>query len=236
MGALGGWTGRWRKPREPTPIQSSDVREQRRPVAYDERVAWAHLLGREDVLIVGTETTGVGEHAEVVEVALIDTTGEGRYFALSLPAGGIAAQATKAHGWTPRTLREAGARHWPEVHDELLDTLRSTKVVLGWNVGFDQRMLFQTAERHQRQLPRLQWRDVMRDYAAIRGGGPRHRLEDAAKREGVARADHTTGGDCEAVLGIMRAVVEGPTVSAGKGDRAAAAPRCPGPGSGSATP
>lgn len=211
MGALGRWLrGRWRKPREPSRIQSSDVREQRRPVAHDKRAEWVNLLDREDVLIVGVETTGVGENAEVIEVALIDTTGEGRYYALSLPVGRIAPEATKAHGWTPRTLREAGARHWPEVHDEFVDTLRSARVVLGWNVGFDQRMLFQTTERHQRQLPQLRWHDAMRDYAAVRGGR-RHRLEDAAKREGVAHEDHTTGGDCEVVLGIMRAVVEGLT-------------------------
>ena len=209
MGAFGRWLmGRWRKPREPVRIQSSDVREHRRPAAHDPREAWANLLDREDVLIVTTETTEVGESAEVIEVALIDTTGQGRYYTLSLPVGRIAPEATRAHGWTPRTLREAGARHWPEVHDEFVDTLRSAKVVLGWNVDFDQRMLFQTVERHQRQLPRPRWHDVMRDYASIRGGR-RHRLEDAAKREGVSHEDHTTGGDCEAVLGIMRAVANG---------------------------
>ena len=209
VGAFGNWLmGRWRAPRELMRVQSSDFRERRRAVAHDERETWANLLHRKDVLIVATETTGVGENAEVIEVALIDTTGEGRYYALSLPVGRIAPEATRAHGWTPRTLREAGARHWPEVHDELVGTLRSAKVVLGWNVSFDQRVLFQTAERHQRQLPRLRWRDVMRDYAAIRGGR-RHRLEDAANREGAAHKEYTTGGYCEAVFAIMRAVVEG---------------------------
>ena len=211
MTTLGSWLmGRWREPRKLTPIQSTDFREQRRPVAHDAREAWTHQLDREDVVIVATETTGVDENAEVIEVALIDTTGEGRYYTLSLPVGRIAPEATKAHGWTARTLREAGARHWPEVHDEFVGTLRSTRVVLGWNVSFDQRMLFQTAERHQRQLPRLRWHDVMRDYASVRGGR-RHRLEDAAKREGVAHEERTTGGDCEVVLGIMRAMVDART-------------------------
>ena len=211
MGELRSWLmGRWREPRETVHIQSSDIREQKRPVAHDERETWANLLHREDVLIVATETTGVGESAEVIEVALIDTTGRRRYHALSLPMGPIAPETTKAHGWTRCTLREAGARQWPAVHDEFVGTLRSAKVVLGWNVSFDQRMLFQTTERHQRQLPRLRWHDVMGDYAAIRGGW-RHRLEDAAKREGVAHEEHATGGDCEVVLGIMRAMVDGPT-------------------------
>lgn len=111
MSALGRWMGRWRGPREPPRIQSSDTRKWRRPTAYDERAAWTNFLDRENVLIVATATTGVDLNTEVIEVALIDTTGEGRYYALSLPAGRICPKTTRAHGWTRRPLRKAGARH-----------------------------------------------------------------------------------------------------------------------------
>ena len=40
-------------------------------------VPWDELVEREDVLILDTETTGSGERAEIIEIALIDTTRQG---------------------------------------------------------------------------------------------------------------------------------------------------------------
>ena len=50
------------------------------------RPTWAALLDRTDVLILDTETTGLGGRAEVIEVAMIDTTGTVRFEALSICA------------------------------------------------------------------------------------------------------------------------------------------------------
>ena len=40
---------------------------------------WAIWLDRPDVLIIDTETTGLGNKAEVIEVAVLDTTGAIRF-------------------------------------------------------------------------------------------------------------------------------------------------------------
>ena len=40
---------------------------------------WGGLPGREDVLVLLTETTGLRQYDAIVEVAVIDTTGETRF-------------------------------------------------------------------------------------------------------------------------------------------------------------
>lgn len=81
---------------------------------------WAELLDRLDVLIIDTETTGLGERAEVIEVAALDTTGALRFHALSLPEKPIPRDASGIHGLTRRKLRAEGARPWPKVHGDLV--------------------------------------------------------------------------------------------------------------------
>ena len=50
---------------------------------------WKSLLDRRDVLIVDTETTGLDSTAEIIEIAMLDTTGKPRFEALALPAGRV---------------------------------------------------------------------------------------------------------------------------------------------------
>ena len=189
--------------------------EQRRAMGYD--VAsdvsreWRALLDRSDVLILDTETTGLGNRAEVIEVAVLDTTGAVWCEALVMPEGRIPRDATAVHGLTRAALRAGGARPWPEVHAELLDVLDGAAVVLAWNAAFDRRLLAQTAARHGLNLPRMPWRDLLTDYREHHGEAPakgRHTLSRAVERE-WAHVDgpaHRAEGDCRRVLAVMRAV------------------------------
>ena len=111
------------------------------------------LLGRDDTLIVDTETTGVGAHAEVIEVVAIDTTGALRLSALSIPVGPIAHESWEIHGLSLHALHAEGARPWPEVHDELAAVLGRAQRVLAWRADFDARVLRQTAAVHNLAAP-----------------------------------------------------------------------------------
>ena len=158
---------------------------------------WHAVLGRKDFLILDTETTGLDETAEVVEVAVIDTTGALRLSELVLPEGRIPAAASKIHGLTLSKLRKEGARSFPEVHAELVPLLRAAKGVLGWNVRFDKDMLAQTAKRHDLvpRLPRVTWLDLMAGYKAM-NPFESARLDNAVKKEcpGLKEAAHRGGG------------------------------------------
>jgi len=53
-----------------------------------------------NALILDTETTGLDEHAEIVEIAVIDCTGAVLLDTLVRPAGPIPAEAVEIHGIT----------------------------------------------------------------------------------------------------------------------------------------
>ena len=174
---------------------------------------WRALLDRPDVVIVDTETTGLGDRAEVIEVAVLDTTGAVRFEALSLPQGRIPRDASDIHGLTRAILKAEGARPWPDVHSKLAAVLDGAAVVLAWNAEFDARLLVQTASRHGLTFPKVQIRDALTDYREIRREAPargRHKLTAVMRREG-AKVDgpaHRATADCRAVLAVVRAVVE----------------------------
>ena len=91
---------------------------------------WKQLLNRQDVLIVDTETTGVGEHSEILDIALIDTFGNVVYDEPIMPRGPVTLAASLLHGLTRKTLHELGARPWPKAHSEVEAAIRGANVLL----------------------------------------------------------------------------------------------------------
>ena len=169
---------------------------------------WKELLNRRDVLILDTETTARNADLawldpEVMEVAVIDTTGRLRYRSYSstvMPLDKMSNR--KAH------VVSKGSP-WTEVHIKLYEVLRDASVVLAWNAGFDRSRLIQTSDRYNLNTPPLPWRDALADYRRLRPGGS-HSLAHALDREGVRENIdgplHWARYDCLAVLEVMRAV------------------------------
>ena len=74
---------------------------------------WARdLLNRSDVLILDSETTGLGGTAELVELAIIDTTGKVLFDELIKPTVSVPLDASRIHGITDSVLRKARANTW----------------------------------------------------------------------------------------------------------------------------
>ena len=180
----------------PIPVQEAKVSCQ-----------WACLLNRSDVLIIDTETTGLDGRAEILEIAILDTTGATRFHSLCLPQGRITSGAADLHGFTRQALKAARAPAWPEIHEEVTQLLSRAAVVLAWNSPFDSRMLEQTTTRYGLAMPALRWRDLLADYKSMRPQG-RHSLPIAAEREEAPAGEaHRAEGDCQTVLAVMHAVV-----------------------------
>lgn len=191
------------------------------------------LLNRTDVLILDTETTGYTEKSEIVEIAIIDTTGAVRLNELVLPQqAGVPAKAVEIHGLSKPKLRALGARPWPEVHEEVCNLISGCERLIVYNLEFDIRLLEQTAARYGLLFPPTGPAAdcLMKAYAELRrvptdwGRGYKwHKLEDALRFEGGRVVQtHRALDDCRMVLELLRLmanridrVLDGP--NSGKG-------------------
>ncbi|MDI3339402.1 MAG: 3'-5' exonuclease [Sphaerobacter sp.] len=178
-------------------------------------VRWAaEMLRRDDVLFLDTETTGLDEQAEIVEIAAVDARGTVLLDTLVRPRRPIPVEARAVHGISDAMV--AAAPTWPAVQAELARLLRTHPRVVIYNAAFDRRMLAQTARGYRLPPLEAEWHCAMLRYAAFaeerhpRSGDYRwHRLEHAAAALGVAPPTHRALGDvrtCWAVVAAMAAL------------------------------
>lgn len=176
---------------------------------------WLEALFAQGFVVLDTETTGLGAHAEIIEIAALDASGEVLLESRVWPRGGrVPAASTRVHGFTIADLK--GAPTWPELLLELERSLAGRRI-LAWNAPFDERMAQQTS-RLWGLAPRLpRFECAMRGYARVRGvSSLSMRLERAAEVERVLAApqQHRSLGDCQLVLAVLKRSLEARTVPA----------------------
>jgi DNA polymerase-3 subunit epsilon len=175
-----------------------------------------------NALILDTETTGLGDDAEVVEIALIDCAGNVLLDTLVRPSGPVPAEAVGIHGITDAMLADAPT--WSEIHGRFCDLVAGRQVVI-YSREFDARVISQTARRYGLQAPQcfdLALDDnavhcAMQAYAELHGewneqkGRYRwQKLSTAAQQQGVKVENaHRALGDCLMTLGVVRAMANG---------------------------
>lgn len=177
---------------------------------------WMGCRSRDDAVILDTETTGLTDDSEIVDIAIINMSGDVLLDTWVMPKGPIPRDASDSHGITLEKLRKAGALPWPAHHNTVQSLLDEASEIVIYNAEFDTRILDQTARIHglELQLPKHKVRCAMLDYAQFRGevgryGGFRwHKLIDAFERETGMRAfeGHVARADCSMVLALMAAV------------------------------
>ena len=110
------------------------------------QLPWDELVEREDILILDTETTGRGQRAKIIEIAMIDTIGKMRFQSLCRPERPIPKPAMRVHKITNRMV--ADAKKWADIHGTIKTLFNQAEYVLAWNADFDERMLKQTTKRY----------------------------------------------------------------------------------------
>lgn len=166
----------------------------------------------DNCLILDTETTGLGDDAEVVEISVIDATGQIVFNSLIRPTAPIPAEATAIHGISNADVADAPS--WAEVHQAFCQAVTDRTVVI-YNADYDVRLLCQTAERHGLSMPLLNTPCAMLMYAEFygeqgsRGGYRWQRLSNAARQCGVEVVGaHRATADCIMTLGVIRYMAE----------------------------
>lgn len=169
-------------------------------------------------LILDTETTGLGEDAEIVEIALIDTAGEILLNTLVKPRSVIPDSAIAIHGITNELVADAPS--WPDVYSKFYQLISGRKIVV-YNSDYDTRLLDQTNDdwglTEPSYIERPEFECAMLAYAEFygqkseRGGYKWQKLTAAAEQQDVIieGAPHRALSDCQTTLGLLVSMVTG---------------------------
>lgn len=152
-------------------------------------IAQARL--KENIIYLDTETTGIDRNAEIVEIAIIDQSGNSLFQSLVRPSIPIPQEASKIHGITDEMVQTSLSwpALWPSVRPYLLG-----QIIAGYNIDYDLRLMQQSYERY-----RLPWRDhfssldIMQLFSAYYGEWDAarqklrwFRLEEAGRLLGIS--------------------------------------------------
>jgi DNA polymerase III subunit epsilon len=163
-------------------------------------------------VILDTETTGLNNTAEIVEISLIDSQGNVLLDTLVKPKRKMRSdnKAVAIHGITNEMLENAPK--WDAIHDTFCNLIKGKRVVI-YNAKYDVRLLEQTADKYGLTIPEFEPECVMMIYGAWEGtknqydaGYKWHKLDDAVRTLGVKvqGKPHRALTDCLMTLGVLQ--------------------------------
>jgi len=169
-------------------------------------------MNSESVVLLDTETSGLDDRAEIIEISLIDNQGVTLLDTLVRPVSPIPAAATEIHGICDADVQNAPS--WADIHDEFERIVAGKKVII-YNADYDVRLLAQTSALHGLPAPSFDSDCAMDLYAhwygeeGYRGTYRWKSLLFAAEQCGVVRAGaHRSLVDCEMTLGVINTIAQ----------------------------
>lgn len=156
-----------------------------------QQVAQEILAAENPPVFLDTETTGLSENCEVIEVAMVQEAME--HTRLFIPTSEMELGAIKTHGYTLAYLYRNGTKFNAAHHEDIINTIDGA-VVCAYNAPFDQRLLNQTCVRNGYPEFDFEWFDVME--LATRHWGPKHGVFEKCKLRSLSLAE------CCEIIGV----------------------------------
>ncbi|NWJ82554.1 3'-5' exonuclease, partial [Enterobacter sp. SECR19-1250] len=171
----------------------------------------AHTWLSHKPLFLDTETTGLGNHAEALEIGLTEADGSVVFATRLKPTVAIEPQATSVHGIVEQAL--TGEPSWPDVAEHLRHIIASRPLII-FNAEFDTRILKQTAAAHgdpAEWLSGLAVHCAMKLAAGYFGATNRYgtiSLADAASQAALDQEDraHSAVADARMTARVVSAI------------------------------
>ena len=177
-------------------------------------IHWARNLLAHPFYVLDTETTGLGDEDEIVQIGIVDRDGVVLMNQMIKPTIPIGRGATAVHGISDRDVADAPI--FTRIYIEL-SALLAGQVAVAYNMDFDWRMLQQTAARYRLPDLRIGKRDcAMKQYARFKGARKSdgrkyiwHKLAAAARQEGIQiRRAHDALDDARMTLALIHKMAE----------------------------
>lgn len=173
-------------------------------------IQWAQNLMARGFYVLDTETTGLGERDEIIQIGIVDAGGNAVLDQLIRPSMPIPPGAARVHGITDDDV--INSPMFSSLYIKL-SSLLAGETVIAYNMDFDWRMLQQTVARYRLPSIRIGKRDcAMKQYAKFKGkrsgqgrGYVWHKLTSALAQERIAVGDaHNALGDALMTLELVR--------------------------------
>lgn len=177
-----------------------------------EVIRWAQeMMKNENVLIIDTETTGLDDCDEIIQLAILDVRGRVHFHKFFQPMTTISDEALSVHGITGQKL--AAAPCFADFYERLRDILRDRDIV-AYNAEFDRRMIEQTCRKNELEpFDQVTWHCLMEKYAFFHGKRRKdgtyiaQTLKSACKQQSLCiKEAHDAVKDCLAALELMKAI------------------------------
>jgi DNA polymerase-3 subunit epsilon len=174
-------------------------------------IEWARgLMDDPRTVYLDTETTGLGDDDEVVDLAVVGWDGTVLIDTLVRPKRQIPPDATNIHHLTDHDVRFAPS--WCEVYPRLCNTIAGKRVVV-YNAAYDFKIISGCCRHDGLPMPLAPWDCAMHAYARYRGEVNRrsgqfrwHKLEHACQAFGISAGGHRALGDAHACRAVVAAM------------------------------
>lgn len=143
-----------------------------------------------------TETTGLWDEAEIVEILILRGDGETLLDTLVKPKGTIPDEVIGIHGITNEMVQDAPT--WPEVWNQVKEVITSYNVLI-YNAEFDSRLIEQTCQKWGIEPVPFKSECVMHTYMMWQGADRWFKLSDAIGYD----VEHRALSDCLAVYRLI---------------------------------
>lgn len=176
----------------------------------DDAIAWAwQVVNDPHAVILDTETTGLDSGDVIIEVSVIDVTGNVLLDTLVQPLKPIPPAASNIHGITDDMCAAAPA--WTGIIDWLRQLLQGASRVVIYNASYDESMIYQTCSAAgcgREWVEGIKFECAMEQYAAYYGEWSEHHGNFRWQR---LNGGHRALGDCRATLELIRGMANSKT-------------------------